>query len=360
MKKNIRYLLIFFLLLFSSPFLLILLNNPEKNNNLMFVTDDIPLLKKNVIKTEKDNVLYLSQIVQAYKEYKILKLKDENYKEQLVNKYKLSARSLEIFDNIITLDDQYQINSLFFNNKQDKIFVFCHGILMSIFRENLISEKNHSLYTYFKDDFDVLIPEWPGSSINNYKNDKKNFERMIDVCAEWLKKNYNGKKIIISGHSFGCWLALGLAKKLKDQDITVILNNAFYDNQTAILWTLSPIHDKFFKPVNDKFLKAVTTKEYRNNIVLQDLYDIHEKIFILANPRDMVCPYHDAQKLKLENPRINMLDVLTDSRNFVYKTHTKINFEENFWIAQNVINNNYVLTENDYNAFKKGLVSSNK
>lgn len=216
---------------------------------------------------------------------------------------------------------------------------------MTIFRKTLIGEKPYSLQTYFKNDFDILIPEWPGTSINDYKNDKENFEKMTDVCAKWLREKYQGKKIIIGGHSFGCWLALCLAKKLQDQDIVIILNNAFYDNQTAMLWTLSPF--------NKKFLQSVTTKVYKNDEILQTLKHLHKKIFILANPKDLICPYQDSQNLKRQNPEIELLNIFPDSRNFVYKNHMKINFEENFWIATNAVKEKYYLTEKDYNDYKK-------
>jgi predicted esterase len=317
----------------------------------MFVPNDIPLYKNNTIMTKQGKTFHSSEISQMYKKFENLKSLEKNYIAEFCKEYDLNETSLKIFnENIITLNNDYKLHCFYESKKNGKVFIFFHGIFTTIFRKNLIGETPYSLRTYFKNDFDILIPEWPGTSINDYKNDKENFEQMIDVCAEWLKKKYQGKKIIIGGHSFGCWIALGLVKKLEDRDLTVILNNIFYDNQTAILWTLSPFHKKF--------LKSVTTRIYKNDELLQSVKHLHKKIFILAHPKDFVCSYEDAQKLKSQNPEIKLLDIFPDSRNFSYENHTKINFEENFWIAQNAVEGKYFLKEEDYTKFKKMLLKS--
>lgn len=327
-------------------------NTPEKNSNLMFVTDDLPFHQKNVITKDKKTEYHSSEIAKIYWEFEQLKTEKQDYIKEFQNKYNLSERSIQIFDkNIITLDPDYQIRCFYEKAEgHEKVIIFFHGILMSIFRKSFLSDKPYSLRTYFKNDFDILIPELPGSSINTYQNDEKNFEKMVDVCAKWLRDNYQGKKIFIGGHSFGCWLALKLAEKLQDQDITVILNNVFFNNQTATVWTLSP--------VNEKFLKTVTTNVYDNNEILQRLKPLHEKIFILAHPEDRICPYEDAKKLKSLNPNVRLINIFKDSRNLSYHQHIKINFEENFWIAQNASHGAKFFTKENYKKFKKSLAQN--
>ncbi len=325
-------------------------NTPEANSNLMFVTDDFPFYQKNVISKEKDKVFPSAEIAKIYWEFEQLKKQNQNYIEEFQKKYDLSEHSVHIFDkNIITLDSDFQIRSFYEKEeKHEKVIVFFHGILMSIFRKSFLSDEPYSLRTYFKNDFDILIPELPGSSINTYQNDEKNFEKMVDVCAKWLRDHYQGKKIFIGGHSFGCWLALKLAEKLQDQDITVILNNVFFNNQTATVWTLSP--------VNEKFIKSLTTNVYDNNEILQRIKPLHKKIFILSHPKDFICPYEDAKKLKSNNPDIHLVNIFKDSRNFNYRYHVKINFEENFWIAKNDNEDANFFTETNYQKFKRKLI----
>jgi len=328
-------------------------NAPEKNSNLMFVSNDLPFYTNNVIISKKNQQFHSSEIAKFYWDFEKLKNENTNYIEEFKKKHDLSERSIEIFDkNIITLNPNYKIRSFYKKAEEhDKIVVFLHGILVSIFRKTFLSDATHSLVTYFKDDYDILIPELPGSSINTYCNDKKNFEKMLNVCEKWLREQYQGKKILICGHSFGCWMALKLAEKLQDQDINVILNNPFFDNQTATVWTLSPI--------NKKFLTSVTTKIYDNNEVLQKIKHLHKKIFILTHPLDFVCPYEDAKKLKDQNPNVNFVHIFNDSRNFNYKNHIKINFEEDLWIAQNASNDPDFFTEENYKKFYQGFVAKN-
>lgn len=315
----------------------------------MFVTDDLPFYQKNVISERKKRKFYSSEIAKIYWEFEQLKNEKQNYLEEFRKMYDLSEFSLQIFDkNIITFDADYKIHSFYEKkDKHKKVIVFFHGILTSIFRKSFLSDVPYSLRTYFKNDFDILIPELPGSSINTYQNDEKNFEQMVDVCAKWLRERYEGKKIFIGGHSFGCWLALKLAEKLQDQDVTIILNSAFFDNQTAIIWTLSP--------VNEKFLKSVTTKVYDNNEILQKLKHLHNRVFLLAHPKDSVCPYEDAKKLKSQNPGVRLINIFKDSRNFSYRHHVKVNFEENLWIAQNAWQDSSFFTEENYKKFKRNL-----
>lgn len=325
-------------------------NTPEGNSNLMFFTDDFPFYQKNVISKEKDKVVPSAEIAKIYWEFEQLKTETPNYIEKFQKKYDLSERSIQIFDkNIITLDPDYQIRSFYEREeKHGKVIVFFHGILMSIFRKSFLSDEPYSLRTYFKNDYDILIPELPGSSINKYQNDELNFEKMVEVCAKWLIDHYHGKKIFIGGHSFGCWLALKLAEKLQDQDITVILNNVFFNNQTATVWTLSP--------VNEKLIKSVTTNVYDNNEILQRIKPLHKKIFLLAHPQDFICPYEDAKKLKSQNPDVHLVNLFKDSRNLDYRYHTKINFEENFWIAQNANEDAIFFIEKNYKKFKQGFI----
>lgn len=222
---------------------------------------------------------------------------------------------------------------------------------MSIFRKTLISDKDYSLKKYFQDEYDILIPELPGSSINVYKNDEENFLKMLDVCAAWIKKNYEGKKIIVSGHSFGCWLALGLAYRLQNEDVSVILNNCFYDSQSAIIWTLFPL--------NKKFIKTFTGKIYSNDDILKNLNHV-KNIFILAQKKDFFCSYQDSVKLKQKYKNIKLINIFPDSRNFPYSQHHRINFEENFWIASNIENKNYSFIEDNYVTFYKNFFANKK
>lgn len=325
-------------------------NTPEANSNLMFVTDDFPFYQKNVISKDKSTECYSSEIAKIYWEFEQLKAENKNYIEEIQKKYDLSEFSIKIFDNnIITLDSDYKIRSFYEKVEgHKKVIVFFHGILMSIFRKSFLSNEPYSLRAYFKNDFDILIPELPGSSINTYQNDEKNFEKMVDVCAKWLRDHYQGKKIFIGGHSFGCWLALKLAEKLQDQDVVVMLNNVFFNNQTATVWTLSP--------VNEKLIKSVTTNVYDNNEILQRIKPLHKRIFLLAHPKDFVCPYEDAKKLKSQNPDVHLVNLFKDSRNLNYRYHTKINFEENFWIAQNAHKNSTFFTKGNYQQFKQKLL----
>ena len=318
---------------------------PTRTNDLMFLVDDIPLYKSNAIVNHKGKKYTSTQIAKMFWTFEKLKIDYDDYIEKFLREYPLSESSIKLFDqNIIKLDDDYQIRAFYQKTSNDKIFIFIHGILMSIFRKSLIGEEDYSLRKYFQDDFDILIPELPGSSINVYKNDEENFLKMLDVCAAWIKKNYSGEKIVISGHSFGCWLALGLAHRLKSENVSVILNNCFYDSQSAIIWTLSPL--------SKKFIKKITAQVYSNDDLLKDLNSV-KTIFILAQKKDFICPYDDAKKLGKKYKNVQLIDIFPDSRNYSYEYHHRINFEENFWIASNIENKNYSFTKDNYKIFYK-------
>ncbi len=317
-------------------------------NDWMFLLNDVPLYKHNSIMGKDGQKFHSSDIAPMFFYFETLKKNEKNYLEMFTKRYLLDEASLDIFDkNIITLDDGYRIHS-FFSQKEGnkKLLVFIHGIVMTIFRDSYTGLLPHSIRRYFQDEFDILVPEFPGSTINPYVNDEENFEKMLDVCAKWVKKNYSGKEILLIGHSFGCWLTLGLAKRLEDENISIILNNPFYDSQTAMAWTL---------PVSKKLTYSLTKKRYSNDERLKDLGA--KNIFILATPKDPICPYTDALKLKEQYGFIKFVNICADSRGFIYKYHAHVNFEQNFWLAQHLHDDQYLFTEEAYDVFKQQFVT---
>ena len=306
-------------------------------NDLMFILLNEPFKTINSVKNKNNESLPLPIILDNIKKIKENKI---NIEDSDLNDYSKNLLSNEIIE-IGNKNDKFK--AYYKNSNKVNLIVYFHGCGKSIFWKSLTGDYNYSLVSNFKDDFDIFIPEYPSYLAGN---NKKKFELMIKECAKWIRKNYNGQKIIIGGHSFGCWLALFLANKLKDQDINVILNQPFYDNKRAMVWTAQ-------KFIGEKISNFLASVEYDNaKLILKLKKNKDLNIYITALETDHLCKYEDSIELSKLGDKIHFMHIMVNSYDFEHTKHRHINHEQNLWIAKNVIEGKYKLKLEDYNVFK--------
>ena len=322
-----------------------LLSGPSHINDVMFNIFTDPYEDINCIKDLEGNKLSIPAIKKCYDSLR----EDKNRKDLGID-----DASIEFLTNdIIDIGPQdYTLKAYYKNFEKDQLFVYFYGVGKTMFWTSLTGDPYYTLKTNMKNDFDLLIPEYPGYGVNNFKTDRKNLEKMLDVYTEWITDNYHGKKIIIGGHSFGCWLALKLANALvEEENIDVIMNNPFFNNQTSMLWVAG-------RKYGEKFVKLLTSVEYENDKLIKNLEGKNVNIFITAIKKDAVCSYDDAVKLAELGDYVHFIKVKNNSRNFKHTIHRYVNHEQNLWIAKNILQKNYNIAPEDYEKFKKDLLQA--
>ena len=137
-------------------------------------------------------------------------------------------------DYFLKIDD---IPCLFFrkknsNDEEKNLIIFFHGNGESIFRIYDLYLKTN----VFSEGYDLLIPEFPGYP-NNKEGDfseetrNEDIEKILKFCGTY----YRNKRIVIIGHSLGCYFATLLASKDESNSIfkKLIIACPFFTDKTA-------------------------------------------------------------------------------------------------------------------------------
>lgn len=315
-------------------------------NDVMFHIYTDPYEDINCIKNRAGHKLPVPDIVKCYEKLQ----QDKNRKD-----LDLDDNSIKyLTENIIDVGpDDYRLKAYFrkSDSNTDNIYVYFYGVGKTMFWTSLTGDPYYTLKTNFKEDFDILIPEYPGYGVNKFKNDKKNLDKMVAVYAEWLKKNYSGKNIFVGGHSFGCWLALSLANQLEGEKVNVILNNPFYNNQTGMVWVAG-------RQYGEGLIKFLTSVEYENDKLIQNLVGRNVHVYITSLKKDQICSYDDAVRLSKLGDYVHLIKVKNNSRNFKHTIHRHVNHEQSICIAKNILAGNFDVKQEDYELFKHNLMKS--
>ncbi|MDR2402071.1 MAG: alpha/beta hydrolase [Cytophagales bacterium] len=311
-------------------------------NDVMFHIYTDPYEDINCIKNHAGDKLPVPEIVKYYKGF----LENKDRKDFDLDDYSVEFLTKNIID---VGPADYRLKAYYKNSAKDCLFVYFYGVGKTMFWTSLTGNPYYTLKTNLQNDFDILIPEYPGYGVNNFKNDRKNLEKMVGVYADWIQENYHGKKIIIGGHSFGCWIALSLTNKLADENVNVILNNPFYNNQTTMLWAVG-------KKYGETLTKFLTFVEYENDKLIKSLGGKNVNIYITSLKEDKVCAYEDSVRLSKLCDYVHLIDLCDNSKNFKHRIHRYVNHEQNLWISRNILNEKFYFSEADYDLFKNSIL----
>lgn len=318
-----------------------ILSGPSHINDVMFHIYTDPFEDINCIKDKAGNKLPVPTIAKYYK----CLLKDKNRTDLDLDDYSIEFLTKKIID---VGPDDYKLKAYYQNSGKENLFVYFYGVGKTMFWTSLTGNPYYTLKTNMEKDFDLLIPEYPGYGVNNFKNNHKNLDRMIDVYVKWIKEHYGGKNIIIGGHSFGCWLALKLANQLEGEQVNLILNNPFFNNQTSMITVAGATY-------GERLVKFLSSVEYENDKLIKNLEGRNVHVYLTPLRKDKICAYEDSVKLAKIGDYVHMIKVKDNSRKFKHIIHRYVNHEQNRWIAQNIVAGNFNFNQEDYELFKNSL-----
>lgn len=150
-------------------------------NDVMFHIFTDPYEDINCIRNQAGDKLPVPEIVKHYKAI----LEGKNIKDLDLDDYSIDFLTKKIIE---VGPEDYKLKAYYQNSNKDNLFVYFYGVGKTMFWTSLTGNPYYTLKTNMQNDFDILLPEYPGYGINNHKNDRKNFEKMVKVYADWLKK----------------------------------------------------------------------------------------------------------------------------------------------------------------------------
>ena len=336
------------------PFFLILLFSTMLFSFFMYkgVIVDYIIFRENPLGTTfisdaNDNKIQCADVVNMYNKWK-------------ENNADVDQHFRQIFEKVIDINNSGYHAYYHKSQKPDRdIIVFFHGVQCCIFSDPFVNTaRSYCFLNYIKDDFDVLIVEYPSFSINKKEDIRTNFKKVLKEVNKWVGENYKDKKKIIIGHSFGCYLSLYCSNLSDDFNYDgIIIANPFSNLQSAVKHcTRSGILYPF------AFLQK---KEYD---CVEEVRKLKTNLVIVKLDSDHICPPGDAKiildnfnKKHYSNIKCELFDVAKyDSLSTFakYHRHEFPNIEQLLFFAKRFCDKNYAnITYDDY---KEALIENEK
>ena len=269
-------------------------------NCLLYITYSHAEFKKEAIKNGfkcvyEENVEFKDQIYLHGKEYLVKEVEtsipmgiDEDDEWNDLNVYCLKI------DNEIPCQILRKTKPSEQNNTN--LVIFFHGNGESAFRDqNTLLDK-----IVFEKGYDLLIPELPGYPGNNEGDFSegtrlKYMEKILKFCETY----YHNKRIVIIGHSLGCYFATLLASKDEENLIKkLIIACPFFTDKTAAKYIGKQNTSCCCVCCGECLSECIVTPIYREKLLNEEnIKNVKSDIDILYAPNDKVISPKDAESL---------------------------------------------------------------
>ena len=269
-------------------------------NCLLYITYSHAEFKKEAIKNGfkcvyEENVEFKDQIYLHGKEYLVKEVEtsipmgiDEDDEWNDLNVYCLKI------DNEIPCQILRKTKPSEQNNTN--LVIFFHGNGESAFRDqNTLLDK-----IVFEKGYDLLIPELPGYPGNN-EGDFSEETRLkyMEKILEFCKTYYKGQRIVIIGHSLGCYFATLLASKDEENLVKkLIIACPFFTDKTAAKYIGKQNTSCCCECCGTCLSECIVNPIYREKLSNEEnIKNVKCNIDILYAPNDKVISPKDAESL---------------------------------------------------------------
>ena len=270
-------------------------------NCLLYITYSHAEFKKEAIKNGfkcvyEENVEFKDQIYLHGKEYLVKEVEtsipmgiDEDDEWNDLNVYCLKI------DNEIPCQILRKTKPSEQNNTN--LVIFFHGNGESAFRDqNTLLDK-----IVFEKGYDLLIPELPGYPGNN-EGDFSEETRLkyMEKILEFCKTYYKGQRIVILGHSLGCYFATYLASMDEKNAVfnKLIIVCPFLTDKTAAKYIGKTSTSCCCVCCGECLSECIVTPIYREKLLNEEnIKNVKSDIDILYAPNDKVISPKDAESL---------------------------------------------------------------
>ena len=177
------------------------------------------------------------------------------------------------------------------------LVIFFHGNGESAFRDqNTLLDK-----IVFEKGYDLLIPELPGYPGNN-EGDFSEETRLkyMKKILEFCKTYYKGQRIVILGHSLGCYFATYLASMDEENAVfnKLIIACPFLTDKTAAKYIGKTNTSCCCVCCGECLSECIVTPIYREKLLNEEnIKNVKSDIDILYAPNDKVISPKDAESL---------------------------------------------------------------
>ena len=268
------------------PFEQILKNQKKLENDSNGDEDDIPIsIVTNILDEDMRNLKGIN--------HKLFIDKGGTY--IFIKKMKDYYSKVDYF---LKIDD---IPCLFFRKKnsddeEKNLIIFFHGNGESIFNIYDLYLKTN----VFSEGYDLLIPELPGYPKNkegDFSEETRNedIENILKFCETY----YRNKRIVIIGHSLGCYFATLLASKNEENLVKkLIIACPFFTDKTAAKYIGKQNTSCCCVCCGECLSECIVTPIYREKLLNEEnIKNVKSDIDILYAPNDKVISPKDAESL---------------------------------------------------------------
>ena len=177
------------------------------------------------------------------------------------------------------------------------LVIFFHGNGESAFRDqNTLLNK-----IVFEKGYDLLIPELPGYPGNNEGDfSEKTKNEYMEKILEFCKTYYKGQRIVILGHSLGCYFATYLASMDNNNSLfnKLIIACPFFTDKTAAKYIGKKSTSCCCECCGTCLSECIVTPIYKEKLSNEEnIKKVKCDIDILYAPNDKVISPKDAESL---------------------------------------------------------------
>lgn len=336
MQKNIFMSVLLILLFFTTTFSFLI----HKGVIVDYIIFRENPLGSTFIRDGNGNKIECADVVNMYNKWK-------------ENNADVDQHFRQIFEKIIDINNSGYHAYYHKSQKPDRdIIVFFHGVQCCIFSDPFVNtSRSYCLLNYIKDDFDVLIVEYPSFSINKKEDIRTNFKTVLNEVNKWVEANYKNKKKIIIGHSFGCYLSLYCSNLSDDFNYDgIIIINPFINIQSAAKHC-----------TRDSILYHFAFLQKKEYDCVEEVKKLKANLVIIKLDKDRICPPEDAKILfdnfnnNNQNFKCELVDMAEkDSLSNKYYRHEFPNIEQALFFAKRFCDKDYASIT--YDGYKKELI----
>ena len=177
------------------------------------------------------------------------------------------------------------------------LVIFFHGNGESAFKDqNILLDK-----IVFEKGYDLLIPELPGYPGNNEGDfSEKIRNEYMEKILEFCKTYYKGQRIVLFGHSLGCYFTTYLASMDEENAVfnKLIIACPFLTDKTAAKYIGKTNTSCCCVCCGECLSECIVTPIYKEKLKNEEnIKKVRCNIDILYAPNDSVIDPHDAERL---------------------------------------------------------------